>query len=541
MSPRRNMPSGSHRAVQNYINSRSEAEWADLVARTRARLHEDPDQRQALLEEMRRTPLPRWAGEASRYGAVLEALRARAASTMNLDTAELDTPEGTMLGVGSTTAMAALQPAITAGHVHVTPDTLLAVQENGYSREELWDWALDANLPLPWMYLDFSTTEQEGAAGADASGREHVVAGALCWQEDESLLVLPVGGPGTVVDARRSQLRSLLSPVRVVFGPKDSFNAVKLAGDIGIGPDEWVWSECAGQTGHPIWEAQQAALALARLPLARLLAYAEGELQLTCPLPSAEREAAAARGERIGLELRLDGDEFDSAEYVRLATTAMRTWKDSLPATDVVPDAPPPLRPTSLTPGAACLGTVLAGLVESVGDAAALFVRRGIEEGAYYATGVGRAWVGGEDPGAFSGLDAVLADFEYQDVTDASDLDRVIANADSGRADAVALFGGFVKDTAQRLSAQDVVLVMRAPAEERCDVFRWRHGRVRAYAEDTHTFDDLLQMAQEVAEIPVAAPEELPAKTRSGASKVGRNDPCPCGSGKKYKRCHGGR
>ena len=25
----------------------------------------------------------------------------------------------------------------------------------------------------------------------------------------------------------------------------------------------------------------------------------------------------------------------------------------------------------------------------------------------------------------------------------------------------------------------------------------------------------------------------------SGAAKVGRNDPCPCGSGKKYKRCHG--
>ncbi|MBI3896547.1 MAG: SEC-C domain-containing protein, partial [Acidobacteria bacterium] len=25
---------------------------------------------------------------------------------------------------------------------------------------------------------------------------------------------------------------------------------------------------------------------------------------------------------------------------------------------------------------------------------------------------------------------------------------------------------------------------------------------------------------------------------RSG-EKVGRNDPCPCGSGKKYKKCHG--
>jgi len=24
-----------------------------------------------------------------------------------------------------------------------------------------------------------------------------------------------------------------------------------------------------------------------------------------------------------------------------------------------------------------------------------------------------------------------------------------------------------------------------------------------------------------------------------GARKVGRNDPCPCGSGKKYKQCHG--
>jgi uncharacterized protein YecA (UPF0149 family) len=23
------------------------------------------------------------------------------------------------------------------------------------------------------------------------------------------------------------------------------------------------------------------------------------------------------------------------------------------------------------------------------------------------------------------------------------------------------------------------------------------------------------------------------------SGKVGRNDPCPCGSGKKYKKCHG--
>lgn len=26
---------------------------------------------------------------------------------------------------------------------------------------------------------------------------------------------------------------------------------------------------------------------------------------------------------------------------------------------------------------------------------------------------------------------------------------------------------------------------------------------------------------------------------RRAAPKPGRNDPCPCGSGKKYKKCHG--
>ena len=32
---------------------------------------------------------------------------------------------------------------------------------------------------------------------------------------------------------------------------------------------------------------------------------------------------------------------------------------------------------------------------------------------------------------------------------------------------------------------------------------------------------------------------EVQTVKREG-KKVGRNDPCPCGSGKKYKKCHGG-
>ena len=31
---------------------------------------------------------------------------------------------------------------------------------------------------------------------------------------------------------------------------------------------------------------------------------------------------------------------------------------------------------------------------------------------------------------------------------------------------------------------------------------------------------------------------QKPAQVK-GVVKIGRNDPCPCGSGKKYKSCHG--
>jgi preprotein translocase subunit SecA len=41
----------------------------------------------------------------------------------------------------------------------------------------------------------------------------------------------------------------------------------------------------------------------------------------------------------------------------------------------------------------------------------------------------------------------------------------------------------------------------------------------------SHQSDDEL-VAQDLAE-------------QTGERKVGRNDPCPCGSGKKYKQCHG--
>nr|WP_274604158.1 SEC-C metal-binding domain-containing protein [Sphingomonas sp. CFBP 13714] len=40
------------------------------------------------------------------------------------------------------------------------------------------------------------------------------------------------------------------------------------------------------------------------------------------------------------------------------------------------------------------------------------------------------------------------------------------------------------------------------------------------------------------AQVSVAGPSS-PDASATTPSKVGRNDPCPCGSGKKHKRCCG--
>jgi uncharacterized protein YecA (UPF0149 family) len=45
-----------------------------------------------------------------------------------------------------------------------------------------------------------------------------------------------------------------------------------------------------------------------------------------------------------------------------------------------------------------------------------------------------------------------------------------------------------------------------------------------------------------VSELQTNRQEEGVKKPQAGAvaEEIGRNDPCPCGSGKKYKRCCGG-
>ena len=66
----------------------------------------------------------------------------------------------------------------------------------------------------------------------------------------------------------------------------------------------------------------------------------------------------------------------------------------------------------------------------------------------------------------------------------------------------------------------------RAPQE-----FEYQHAEVSAMSTEAEAGDE--EMPSDSAAPPPAKPY-----TRQGA-KVGRNDPCPCGSGKKYKACHG--
>jgi preprotein translocase subunit SecA len=49
------------------------------------------------------------------------------------------------------------------------------------------------------------------------------------------------------------------------------------------------------------------------------------------------------------------------------------------------------------------------------------------------------------------------------------------------------------------------------------------------------------QVVEETPELILSSSDgnDTPATKRRESPKVGRNDPCSCGSGKKYKQCHG--
>ena len=84
-------------------------------------------------------------------------------------------------------------------------------------------------------------------------------------------------------------------------------------------------------------------------------------------------------------------------------------------------------------------------------------------------------------------------------------------------------------------SAGDPDSVQRAPEPER-NAQRQRYNANRG--------DDALEEARRANQAAAQSASRNPQAQRPTAPvhvgpKIGRNDPCPCGSGKKYKNCHG--
>ena len=80
----------------------------------------------------------------------------------------------------------------------------------------------------------------------------------------------------------------------------------------------------------------------------------------------------------------------------------------------------------------------------------------------------------------------------------------------------------------------------KLPKRVRCEQATQAQARssYNPYAKLQHHRDAYRESAQRQAAASVnrPAPAQQPVK---GVPKIGRNDPCPCGSGKKYKNCHG--
>jgi preprotein translocase subunit SecA len=69
--------------------------------------------------------------------------------------------------------------------------------------------------------------------------------------------------------------------------------------------------------------------------------------------------------------------------------------------------------------------------------------------------------------------------------------------------------------------------------------------RVESEAQIEQAAHDIEERAEHISNVTYSAPDEsgepqtVAAAGQQDWGLVGRNDPCPCGSGKKYKQCHG--
>ena len=106
------------------------------------------------------------------------------------------------------------------------------------------------------------------------------------------------------------------------------------------------------------------------------------------------------------------------------------------------------------------------------------------------------------------------------------------------KSEAFQLFENLINNLREAVTAQlmRVEVVQAPPADEQSKL-----PYMEAHKIDPVTGEDEMAMAEVTLEAgaPRVAPEARNPDDPTTWGKVGRNEACPCGSGKKYKHCHG--
>ena len=105
----------------------------------------------------------------------------------------------------------------------------------------------------------------------------------------------------------------------------------------------------------------------------------------------------------------------------------------------------------------------------------------------------------------------------------------------------------YIVDSLLKLLRNDFTITIQRPEPERnaprnlrtnVDEIARASGQAKSDSSDERPKTPARRNVARGGRTTAVAPASSAARTVATA-KVGRNDPCPCGSGKKYKKCHG--
>ena len=110
----------------------------------------------------------------------------------------------------------------------------------------------------------------------------------------------------------------------------------------------------------------------------------------------------------------------------------------------------------------------------------------------------------------------------------------VFPNADWYEREAFDMF----QELLEKIKDEVIMFLLRIQVSEPEEIMEaMEPAEVQEGVEYSHPSADSAFEDDATADVMQGADAEQPYKRE--AAKVGRNDPCPCGSGKKYKQCHG--